>query len=660
MAERDPKEVLEKLAGGESPVSPAHAASPDLAGAEATLNDLANLFFQNYSPDAAGAETPAESLTVEGRFRALVEQIPAVVFMAYLDKGIGEAYVSPQIEATLGYSQEEWLEDPLRWYAHVHPDDKQRWSAEAAEMFLSGRPLKSQYRVIARDGRVLWFQCEAKMVRRDDGRPWFIHGVGFDITELKTAQEKLLHDAFHDSLTHLPNRALFVDRLERAIARAKRHKDYKFAVLFVDLDRFKLVNDSLGHAAGDQLLIEVAQRILNSLRLEDLVSRQATPPPPGWTTKDDTLARLGGDEFTLLLDDIRDPTDSIRVAQRIQQAFARPFTLEGQEVFVTASIGIAASSETYFNSADVLRDADIAMYRAKAEGKARSEVFDQAMHQQAVGRMKLETDLRRALEREEFRVHYQPIVSLVTGEIAGFEALVRWQRPGVGLVLPGEFIGVAEEMGLIVPLGLWIMRKAFEQVHRWHLERPGKKLLTMSSNISGPQLMQPTIVDDIAQILRETQVEPSAIKLEITETVTMGDAERTIKIVNALKGLGIRLSIDDFGTGYSSLSYLRRFPMDTLKIDRSFIHDLATNPENFEIVRTIMGLARNLGMDVVAEGAETRDEIDLLKEVACDYSQGFYFSRAVDSERATVLLNEKQSLDSPPRPAAREKVPSHK
>jgi PAS domain S-box-containing protein len=461
-----------------------------------------------------------------------------------------------------------------------------------------------------------------------------------DVTELKQAQEKLLHDAFHDPLTNLPNRALFLDRLERTVARAKRHGDYKFAVLFIDIDRFKIVNDSLGHHAGDELIIQFSKRILHSLRLEDVISRPTTSHSPAneWNTKDDTLARLGGDEFTVLLDDLRSPTDSIRVASRIQQSLVEPFVIAGQEVFTTASIGIAASSQSYASAADVLRDADIAMYRAKAQGKARCEVFDQATRDLAVGRLKLETDLRRALEREEFRVYYQPIVSLTSGKIAGFEALVRWERPGVGIVGPEEFISVVEEMGLIVFIGNWVLRKACEQAHRWHLANPGERLLTMSVNVSGRQFKQPDIVEQVEKIVRETQVDPAAIKLEVTETVTMDNAERTIGIVNGLKNLGVRLSIDDFGTGYSSLSYLRRFPIHTLKIDRSFVQNLPSNPENLEIVRTIIALARNLGMDVVAEGAETEDEIKQLKVLECDFGQGYFFSRPVDSEEADDLL----------------------
>jgi PAS domain S-box-containing protein len=652
--------------------SPSSPPSLDVAAAEATLQALAGVFFKNQaehqafgsrvslgSPPSPGSQPfvaradSSAGFTDEARYRALVEQLPAVVFMASLEQGIGDAYVSPQIEATLGYSQDEWLQDPLRWYEHIHPDDKARWSTEAAEMFLSGTTLKSAYRVIARDGRVVWFQCEARMIRTEDGRPWAIHGVAFDVTDLKNteqallqAQDRLMHGAFHDALTNLPNRALFLDRLERAIARAKRHKDYKFAVLFIDIDRFKIVNDSLGHHGGDELIVQVAQRILQCLRLVDVVSRPAAPDPD-YAVKDDTLARIGGDEFTILLDDIRAPRDAVRVAERIQASFAQPFVIGGQDVFSTVSIGIAASS-IHASATDFLRDADTAMYRAKSRGRARCEIFDPEMHERAIDRLKLETALRRAFDREEFRVYYQPIVSLRTGAIAGFEALMRWDRPGVGIVGPGEFIAITEEMGLILPLGLWVFRKACEQARRWHTEYPRQPRLTMSVNISGRQFAQSELVAELAAILKQTKVDPTSVKLEITESVAMDDAERTIRVVKQLKKLGLRISIDDFGTGFSSLSYLRRFPIDTLKIDRSFVSNSEGNSDNREIVRTIIGLARNLGMDVVAEGTETQEEVCYLKSLTCDYAQGYLFSRPLDGERAQALVAEKRAFDLHP------------
>ena len=315
--------------------------------------------------------------------------------------------------------------------------------------------------------------------------------------------------------------------------------------------------------------------------------------------------------------------------------------ISGQDVFCTASIGIVAGAG-HANAADVLRNADTAMYRAKIHGKARCEIFGEDMHEQSVNRLKLETDLRRALERQEFRVYYQPIITLRSGEISGFEALLRWERPGKGFVSPVEFIGVAEEMGLIVLIGMWVLKTACKQAHQWHLEHPLDVPLTMSVNISARQFLQDDLVAQVERILRETEVEPSAIKLEITESVTMGDAERTIKVVQGLKKLGLRISIDDFGTGYSSLSYLRRFPMDTLKIDRSFVSNLKKNPENREIISTIIGLARNLGMNVVAEGAETLEEISYLKTLDCEFAQGYYYSKPVDSLGAQALLQVKR------------------
>lgn len=457
------------------------------------------------------------------------------------------------------------------------------------------------------------------------------------VTERKRSEDKLIHDASHDPLTGLPNRALFKDRLGRALARCQRHPTHKFAVLFIDLDRFKLVNDSLGHHAGDMLIVKVAERILQSLRREDLVTRPSATVP----SFDDSLARLGGDEFTILLDDISDPADAVRVGDRVLDVLKAPFTIEGQEVYTSASIGIASSASGYATGDDLLRDADLAMYRAKALGKARCEVFDQTMYELATRRLTLETDLRRALEHDEFMLHYQPIVELGDETIVGFEALVRWNRPGLGLVSPMDFIPVAEDTGLIVAIGAWVLREACRTMKRWHDQFPRKKPLTISVNLSPRQFAQRDLVGQIQQIINESGIDPTTVRLEITETVTMGDAERTIAILNQLRSIGLRLSIDDFGTGYSSLSYLHRFPLDTLKIDRSFVMRMDEGSEGIQIITTIMNLARNLGIDVIAEGTETRKHVDRLKSLGCDFGQGYFFSRPVNDAAAQALLEKK-------------------
>ena len=456
------------------------------------------------------------------------------------------------------------------------------------------------------------------------------HLAGIAI-ERKHAEQKLMHNALHDTLTNLPNRALFRDRLQHEFNRAKRHPEYRFAVLFIDVDDFKVVNDSLGHAVGDDLIVQVGERLARFLRHDDTISRSDT------TRSDNTLARLGGDEFTVLLEDIKDPSDAIRAAQRIQKAFAVPHTLKGQEVFTSVSIGIALSTSSRSTAEDLLRDADIAMYRAKALGKARCEVFDVAMHQRAVDRLNLETDLRNAVDRDEFRVHYQPIASLETGQITGFEALVRWERPGVGLVGPDMFIKAAEETGLILAMGKWVLHEACQQIRIWQSRHASHSQLTISVNVSPKQFTKTNLATEILSVLEQTQLDPSCLNLELTETMAMSDVEKTGSILSDLKALGVRLSIDDFGTGYSSLNYLRRFPVDTLKIDRSFVSNMDID-NNCKIVATIVMLAHNLGLRVVAEGTETADQLRQLKELHCDFGQGYFFSKPLTPEQAEQLL----------------------
>jgi diguanylate cyclase (GGDEF)-like protein len=438
---------------------------------------------------------------------------------------------------------------------------------------------------------------------------------------LQESKEHFRHAAFHDALTGLPNRALLADHLKLAIERAKRREDHLFAVLFMDLDRFKNINDSLGHTIGDQLLIAIARRVEGCLRPMD------------------TVARLGGDEFAILLDGLEDFSHAIHVAERVQDELMQPFNLKGHEVYTTASIGIALSTTGYDHPENILRDADIAMYRAKDNGKARYELFDTVMHTRAVALLKLENDLRRAIERQEFRVYYQPIISLQTDQIAGFEALVRWEHPERGFVSPDEFIPLSEETGLIMEIGQWVLHESCRQMRQWQksLQRP----LMLSVNLSGKQFIQPNLIGQIKNILEETDFDPRWLRLEITESVVMENAEAATSMLLQLRELGAHLSIDDFGTGYSSLSYLHRFPVTTLKIDRSFIGRMGEGDENSEIVRTIMTLANNLGMEVVAEGIETEEQLTQLRALKCEYGQGYLFSRPVAAEAAELLILER-------------------
>jgi PAS domain S-box-containing protein len=544
-------------------------------------------------------------------------------------------YNSPAYEKVLGYSPEDLKTTSS--FEQIHPDDRPRVLKAAENARLSGRGERMEYRIRHKEGSWRTLESTASPIRNAKGQTDKLVIVNRDITERKRAEELLAHNAFHDGLTNLPNRALFLDRLQHALTLSKRHANYKFAVLLIDIDEFKVINDSLGHTAGDELLVKVGQRLKDAVRRADTVSRPRISGVPDKPINDDTLARLGGDEFTILLDDIRDPIEAVRVAERVQGELAAPFVVNEQEIVISASIGIAASTSPHTQAEDLLRDADIAMYRAKRAGKARCEVSDTAMHASAVKRLKLETDLRKALDQGEFRVYYQPIVSLHSARIIGFEALTRWQR-GENVLPPIEFIAVAEETGLIIPMNRQLLREACQAVKSWQAEFPSTPPLTLSVNITPKEFAQPDLASEIGKTLAQVGFDPGCLQVEIVETIAMGDAEKSGHVLAQLKALGVRLSIDDFGTGYSSLSRLRRIPVDTLKIDRAFISNMDTDAENLEIVRVIIMLAHNLGLKVVAEGPETEKHISQLKQLNCEMAQGYYFSRPADDKAMLKLL----------------------
>jgi PAS domain S-box-containing protein len=569
----------------------------------------------------------------ERLFQLITEN--AADMIAVIDCDGQRLYNSPAYQTILGYGPEELAATSSM--DQIHPEDRARVLEAAEKARNTGRGERLEYRIRHKDGSWRFIESTANAIRGPKGETEGLVIVNRDITERKRAEEKLDHLSFHDGLTNLPNRALFLDRLQRAITQSRRHTDFRFAVLFIDIDEFKVFNDSLGHVAGDALLIQIAQRLSVCLRGADTISRPRLGGATGPFVGESTLARPGGDEFTVLLEELHDPSDTVRVAERIQQRLAVPFDLNGQEIVLTVSIGVAFSGNAGAEAQDVLGDAEIAMYRAKSAGKGRCEVFDHAMHAGAIKRLQLETDLRKAIELNQLRVYYQPIVSLRTGQIIGFEALSRWQRPE-RLVMPGEFIAVADETGLILPINRQLLYDACRQLRAWQGLFPSDPPLTLNVNITPKQFAQPELASQIGKTLQETGLDPRCINLEITETIAMADAARSAVVLSELKALGVSLDIDDFGTGYSSLSRLQGFPVDTLKIDRAFISRIDTDLATHEIVRVIVMLAHGLRMKVVAEGVENQAQVDLLKDIGCELAQGYLYSKPVAAETIELLL----------------------
>ncbi len=560
----------------------------------------------------------AEAESSEQRFRLLAENMSDLVCLH--DAQGRYVYLSPSSKNLLGYAPEDLLGKTL--YELIHPEDVM---SVRIELDLPVSDVQASqlinYRIRKSSGDYIWFETFAQPIFDEQGQLVNLVTSSRDITDRKQVEDQLLHGALHDALTNLPNRVLFMDRLEQAIKHRHRDPAVTFAVLFLDLDRFKVINDSLGHSIGDQLLIELAKRLQRSVR------------------ESDTIARLGGDEFAILLDEISSEDDAQRAAERIQKSLSQPFIIAGHEVFTTASIGIALGSSGTREPHELLRDADIAMYRAKALGATHS-VFDNSMHEIAVKRLEIENYLRRALQNHEFKLHYQPIVNLADGGLAGFEALLCWQQPERGMVSPAEFLPVAEETGLIIEIGDWVLHEACRQMADWERRFPTVANLSVSVNLSATQFMVGNLAQQIVGIIAKMGLSVERLKLEITESTIMASTDLAAQVLAELRVKGVKVLLDDFGTGYSSLSYLHRFPLDTLKIDRSFIRHMGIKQHNTEIVQTIIALARNLKLDVIAEGVENSAQLKQLKDLACDFAQGYLFAPALSADEAETWLKE--------------------
>jgi diguanylate cyclase (GGDEF)-like protein/PAS domain S-box-containing protein len=528
-----------------------------------------------------------------------------------------EIYFSPRWNHMLGYPVSGVWSGPEEWFSHIHVSDRERVRVGIAAHRDGKTPeFVSEYRMRHSSGGYIWTLSRGIAVRDESGKAVRMAGSQTDITEGKIS----------DPLTHIPNRLYFIDRLESAIETAKE-QGALFAVLFVDLDQFKLVNDSLGHAAGDELLVNAAGRLRTGTRTSSRPGDQANS----------VVARVGGDEFAILLTHIRNETEPSIVAERILERLNEPFYLEGRHVSVSASIGISlGSSES--TPEGLLRNADTAMYHAKVNGKGRFEFFNEAMRERVIAQFEIETGLRKAIDMQQFVLHYQPIVSTIDDRICGFEALVRWNHPDRGLIPPGEFIPIAEESDLIIPLGRWVLHESCRQMAEWHKMFPSGLPLTINVNVSSRQLKNSRLVEDVQFALDESGLNPKSLSIEVTESSLIENTEQTLTTLNRLKAMGIRLEIDDFGTGYSSLSYLRRLPFDTLKIDRSFVNELSAGSDGLDIVKAIVEMAHSLRLEVIAEGVETEEQLRQLRELDCRYVQGFLFSRPVDAEVVRASL----------------------
>jgi diguanylate cyclase (GGDEF)-like protein/PAS domain S-box-containing protein len=537
----------------------------------------------------------------------------------------GVVFYSTRWKEMLGYKDNEIGAGLDEWLSRVHPADLPGMKAEL-DAHLEGRSdkFRYEYRLQNKNGNYHWVLTRGVAIRDAAGKVRRAAGSQTEITDRKLAEEQLRHDALHDALTGLANRPLLMDRMSQCLQRAKRTPGYLFAALFLDVDRFKVINDSLGHDAGDQLLVEIATKIMTIVRGMDTVARVEV----------DHLARLGGDEFVLLLDPIKNSEDAVRVAERLLQALGEPFRFGRHEVYTSVSMGIAFGNSLTQRPEDVLRDADAALHHAKNDHKQRYRIYNPEMHAWAMKRLSMEGELRQAIDRGELELQYQPIHSLTTGKIVEFEALVRWQHPQSGKIQPLEFIGLAEETGLIIPLGIWVLRTACQQLTKWDIQAPGMRDIGIGVNVSGRQFAHPELVAEVRTVLQNTKLDPRRLSLEITESAIMESGPPMMNILPALHALGIRLHLDDFGTGYSSLGYLYQMPIDVLKIDRSFVNRICSGKTGRSLVQAIIAMANSLKMQVIAEGVENEPQLSILTGMGCDCVQGYYYSPALSADAA--------------------------
>lgn len=591
-----------------------------------SLADFASVALENAALYQQAQQEINERKRIEYALRESEERFTLAVSGAQdglwdWDRRTDQVYYSPRWKEMLGYEESELSSSPDEWFERVHPEDidKLRASLSAHETRLSPH-FECEHRVRHKNGSYRWIHSRGMAVWDDAGSVTRIAGSQTDITRRKQAESKLLRDALYDPLTGLPNRTLFNDRLKHSIEFSRRSPKYMYAVLFMDLDRFKDVNDSLGHGVGDKLLVKVARLLESILRPSD------------------TVARLGGDEFVILIEGINSINDATIVADRLQAKLHSTTLLEEHTLGITASIGIVLSLSGYDRPEDVLRDADIAMYRAKASGRARYEIYDAVMRERILERLALESELRKALEMDKLVVHYQPIVEIANGWVTGFEALVRWNHPISGLMSPAQFLPLAEETGLIIPIDRWVLRQACEQTAIWQREFPSHSKLSISANVSSRQINQSDFIDFLKDTLDETKLNSSCLLLEITENTIMENFDQTAHVLQQLRRLGIQIHIDDFGVGYSSLNYLSRFPINSLKIDRSFVRMMSEDSSYLKIIQAIIQLTHSLGLSVTAEGVETQEQLEQLRKLECEYIQGYLISKPIDSKEARKLL----------------------